>query len=255
MFRGYSRLSWPRCERAPFTSLQLLEKIAMSELRSDTHVRYSARQYDDYTSRFVKPYDELMAARIVEESSRRPGSERLLDVGTGTAQFLIYLAQFEPLAGLSLVGSDLFSDMIERGRASVAEAKLDARIELVQADAHEMPFPDQFADIIISRSTLHHWRSPALALQEIYRILKPGGVAIIMDVRRDADAEAVAEFNRLRALSGLGPSQLDEKFTADEVRAFAADAGLAHCSRVYAPKRGMGALGLSLEIEKSAPSS
>lgn len=222
----------------------------MNESRIDQHVRYTAHEYDDYTAKFVKPYDDLMAKRVVEEYQRRSGPLRLLDVGTGTAQFLIQLAQLPALSGLTLIGTDLFEDMVEHARQSVESAGVAARVELVCADAHDMPFADGFADIIISRSTLHHWREPALAIREMYRILKPGGVVIVMDVRRDPAVEALAEFNRLRALAGIGPSHLDEKFTADEVRTFAADAGVADATRVYAPTRGVGALGLSLEIEK-----
>jgi ubiquinone/menaquinone biosynthesis C-methylase UbiE len=222
----------------------------MIESRADTHVRYSAREYDAYTAQFVKPYDELMAKRILEERRKRPGLKRLVDVGTGTAQFLVYLAQLEGLDDLELIGTDLFSDMIDAASEAVKQAGLEHRIQLVVADAHELPFPSNFADLIISRSTLHHWRAPTVALREMYRVLRPSGVALIMDVRRDPAPDAIAEFNRLRSLSGLGPSHLDEKFTADEVRAFAADAGLASVATVYAPTRGIGALGLSLEIEK-----
>ena len=214
------------------------------------HVRYTADEYDRYTAEFVKPFDEMMTKRVVEEARLQPPDALILDIGTGTARLLVHLAHIGELARLRLVGTDLFEDMITRARRSVAEAGLSGRIELIQQDVHAMDLPDEFADIILSRSTLHHWSDPTRALTEIYRVLKLGGVALIHDVRRDPDPEALAEFDRLRGLAGLGPSFLDEKFTAPEVEAFLRDAGLAAQGIVRAPSSGMGALGMEVEIRK-----
>jgi ubiquinone/menaquinone biosynthesis C-methylase UbiE len=224
--------------------------------KHQAHVRYTADQYDQYTASFVKPFDDALCARVVKEALPRLPNALLLDVGTGTARFLVHMAQQESkisaLSSLRLVGTDLFADMIEQARQTVAAAGYTKRVELLQQDVHKMELPDEFADIIISRSTLHHWSDPTRALTEIYRLLKPGGIAIIHDVRRDPAPEAIAEFNRMRALAGLGPSYLDEKFTAAEVQAFLVDAGLAPYGEIHAPVRGLGALGLAVEITKPA---
>lgn len=216
----------------------------------EPHVRYTADLYDEYTTDFVKPFDDMLADRVLEEIQPGPPGAVILDVGTGTARFLVRLASIEELKDWRLVGTDLFADMIDRARQTVANEGLDDRIELLQQDVHAMELPDEFADIVISRSTLHHWTQPAQALAEIYRLLKPNGIAIIHDVRRDPSAEAIAEFNRLRALAGLSPSFLEEKFTAEEVRAFLAEAGLTDYTKVIAPTRGLAALGIAVEITK-----
>lgn len=161
----------------------------------------------------------------------------------------------ESLTGLRLAGTDLFADMIERAHRTLAETGLEGKIDLFEDDIHESRLPAPFADIIISRSTIHHWRNPSQALGEIFRLLKPGGVALIHDVRRDATPEAVAEFNRLRALAGIGPSMLEEKFTAAEVTAFLENAGLSQFARIYAPKKGLMGLGMAIHIRKPAGNS
>lgn len=218
--------------------------------KHQAHVRYSAEQYDEYTANCVGQFDDVLAKQVAEEAAARAPGATLLDLGTGTARFLVRLAGIPSLAALRLVGTDLFDDMIERAVLTVSAAGLRDRIELLRDDVHESRLPDAFADIIISRSTIHHWREPVRAMREIGRLLRPGGIAIIHDVRRDALPEAVAEFNRLRALAGIGPSFLDEKFTTTEVKDFLEQAGLGELSRIYAPKKGLMGLGMAIHIQK-----
>jgi SAM-dependent methyltransferase len=154
--------------------------------------------------------------------------------------------------GVRLVGTDLFADMLERGRETIREAGVEPRIELLQQDVHAMDIADAFADIVTSRSTIHHWANPPRAFTEIYRVLKPGGIALIIDVRRDPAPEAIDEFNRQRALAGIGPSNLDEKFTPVEVEAFVREAGLEAHAVVRTPRRGLAALAYVVEIRKPA---
>lgn len=222
-------------------------------VRNEAHVRYTADAYDEYTARFVSRFDDILAERVLEEALPRMPGAILLDVGTGTARILVHLARMRNLSGLRLVGTDVFDDMIRRAGQTVTDAGFEGRIELMVDDVHAMRWPDGFADIIISRSTIHHWHDPRKALREIFRVLKPGGIAMIHDVRRDPAPEAIEEFNRLRAQAGIGPSFLDEKFTAAEVRGFLVDAGLADYARVYRPERGTMALGFAVEMNKPGP--
>jgi ubiquinone/menaquinone biosynthesis C-methylase UbiE len=218
--------------------------------KNQAHVRYSADQYDDYTARYVKTFDDLLASRVVEEMAGRAPGAVLLDIGTGTARLLLHLARLPELRDAAIVGTDVFDDMVEAATRTVADAGLSARIRVLREDVHEMQLPDEYADVIISRSTVHHWSNPPQAFREIHRLLKPGGVAVLHDVRRDPAPEAIEEFNRLRALAGIGPSHLDEKFTVDEVSGFLAEAGLAGRSRVHAADKGLRALGYEVVIRK-----
>ncbi len=53
------------------------------------------------------------------------------------------------------------------------------KIKFVAADAHNLPFRDNYADIIVSRGSYHFWEDKVRAFSEIYRVLKPGAVAYI----------------------------------------------------------------------------
>ena len=225
---------------------------------NQAHVRYTAAEYDRYTRDFVKPYDEMLAGWVLRQAKKLPRTFVLLDVGTGTARFLIHIAGMPELSEARLIGTDVFEDMIQEGQTGIREAGFENRIELVLDDVHDMKLPSDFADLIVSRSTLHHWHESTFenpvprALSEVHRVLKPGGSALIVDVRRDAPKEAVEEFNKLRGQAGIGNSFTDEKFTAAEVMAFAEAAGIGRSSKVEVGASGLSALGLGLTITKRA---
>lgn len=217
---------------------------------NDPHVRYTASEYDRFTESFVRPYDDMLVDWVRREVGERQPNLTLVDVGAGTAQVLIRFAQMPELSECTLIGTDVFEDMIEQARHAVSTASLTTRIQLLQDDIHSSRLASQYADLLLSRSTLHHWRNPAMGLREIFRILRPGGRAMIIDVRRDAPVEAVAYFNDLRAQAGLEPSVLEEKFTISEVQEFVEAAGIGSYTRVKAEREGRFALGLAVIIDR-----
>jgi len=215
-------------------------------------VHYSAADYDRYTTAAVSTYDDGIIRRLLQEYRLMGRGQRcLLDIGTGTARLLLKIAEHPELQAVELIGTDFFDDMVEQARQTIQEAGLSERIRIEQSDVHEMPQPDESADLIISRSTIHHWADPPRAFREIFRLLKRGGVAIIHEPRRDPAPESLAEFNRLRAEQGIEPARMDEKFTAEEVRQFVIEAGLTRNTLVLTPMKGPGALGMEVRISKA----
>ncbi|MDZ8261975.1 class I SAM-dependent methyltransferase [Nostoc sp. ChiQUE01b] len=220
-------------------------------MRENLPVKYSSEKYDEYTKSFVSIYDDFILQNLLEEYYQQGGGlKTLVDVGTGTAQILIKAAANPELDALSLIGTDYFQDMVDEARKVVKQNGLENRIEIINADVHNMPFPDNYADLVISRSTIHHWANPVRAFQEIYRILKPSGVAIIHDIRRNPGPEVLAEFNRLRQEIGVVPSNLEEKYTPQEVEDMLKVAGLTEYAVIAAPETGPGSLGFELRISK-----
>ena len=178
---------------------------------------------------------------------------RLLDVGTGTAQLLIKMAQDHRFNTYELIGTDFFQDMLDRAREAIADAAVDvSRIQLDQNDVHDMPYDDDYAHLVSSRSTIHHWENPTKAFAEIYRVLAPNGVAIIHEPRRDPSPEAMMEFNRRRSELGIEDARMDEKYTPDEVLDFLRHAGIEQYSVINAPAYGPSAMGFEVRIAKSS---
>ena len=218
--------------------------------RANLHVHYSADLYDRYSDRFLDWYDEFMIRRLLFECRGRPMDGVLLDAGTGTARLLLKMALRPEFNALRFIGTDYFPDMVGLAVRNTRERGLAGRVEILHADVHALPFHDQSVSIAISRSTIHHWAKPVAALREIYRVLQPGGLALIHDVRRDSAPQALSDFNQMRQVAGVEPSRLEEKYTTEEIRSFVAEAGLAGHCMISAPMRGPASLGIELRIVK-----
>jgi ubiquinone/menaquinone biosynthesis C-methylase UbiE len=102
--------------------------------------------------------------------------KQVLEVGCGQGSALNYL----PSAGASLVGLDMSLQSLYQTRAGASELEHEEAIALSQADAERLPFPDASFDMALSIGVLHHTSDTARGIQEIYRVLKPGGTALVM---------------------------------------------------------------------------
>ena len=220
----------------------------MNSQRANMPVHYSAGAYDRYTQGFLGRFDRLLADRVLQEVRANPGARLLLDAGCGTCRFLLRLAGLDELRHMSFVGLDYYADMIEVSRANVERENLTDRITLVRGDVHQMPFNDGSVHFVVSRSTLHHWADPVAALVEIRRVLAPGGIALIHEIRRDPHPAALAAFNRLRGAAGVEPSRLDEKYSLQEIREIVASSGIGDQAAIFAPSSGYSSLGCEIRI-------
>lgn len=99
-----------------------------------------------------------------------------VDVGSGPGSLAIAMARITNLRVYSL---DIQEGMTEVALRNIAEAGLSSRIRAVTADVCKMPFEDDSVDLVISRGSFWFWKDRGRAFQEIYRILKPGGVAYV----------------------------------------------------------------------------
>ena len=99
-----------------------------------------------------------------------------IDVGCGSGHLDIELAR---RSNLKIIGLDIDPDVKPLFEKKIREAGLQNRIAFVLGDAQKMPFPDNYADIIISRGTLIFIPDIKKCLLEVYRVLKPTGVAFL----------------------------------------------------------------------------
>lgn len=70
--------------------------------------------------------------------------------------------------------------------AKLAEQHKDSRVTVVRGDAATLPFPDHTFSSVVAVLVLHHLRSPEqqnAALQEIHRVLRPGGMFFALEIR------------------------------------------------------------------------
>jgi ubiquinone/menaquinone biosynthesis C-methylase UbiE len=155
----------------------------------------------------------LIAGEIV--AFRKEGT--LLDIGTGPGRLLIRVHAACPAMRLS--GVDISSAMVERARRNVAAANADGAITVGLGSAEELPFPGAAFDFVVSSVSAHHWKNAAGALNEIHRVLRPGGRALIYDLVKKLPEEvrnaALRRFGRLR-MTMMWLHSFEEHFYAPE---------------------------------------
>jgi ubiquinone/menaquinone biosynthesis C-methylase UbiE len=132
-----------------------------------------------------------------------PAGGRVLEIAPGPGYFCIELAR---LGQFQITGLDISHSFIEISRRNAAAAGIKA--EFRQGDAANMPFEDQAFDFTFCQAAFKNFSQPVRAIAEMYRVLRPGGVGLIVDMRRDASrADMDAEIN------GMGLGRLDAVFT------------------------------------------
>lgn len=140
---------------------------------------------------------DARAAQLADEvrSFVQPrGDERALDVGTGAGALAFALA---PLVR-EVVGVDRVPELLALARERAAAFD---NVELVEADATELPFPAESFDLVATIRTLHHVSRPELVLAELARVTRTGGRVLVIDQiapTNPLEAFAVDRFERAR---------------------------------------------------------
>jgi SAM-dependent methyltransferase len=122
------------------------------------------------------------------------GDERALDAGCGRGAVLVLLA--DRLSRGRVAGIDSWSRSDQSGnseavaRANAALAGVSDRIDLYTGDLRTLPFEDASFDLVTSSLAIHNIPYPserARVLDELLRVVKPGGIVLIADIRFTAD--------------------------------------------------------------------
>ena len=134
-----------------------------------------------YEEKFSISYDQ----RCIDYALGRlhkvvaPGERfgRVLEVGAGTGFFTINLALGGALEGAELEATDISTGMLEVCARNGEQHGLT--IGTTPGDAEDLPYPDDHFDLVIGHAFIHHLPVPGRAIQEMYRVLAPGGRLVI----------------------------------------------------------------------------
>lgn len=160
--------------------IQVQKGVLFAEL-SVTHIDTEPLSFDTTRAQVfdrIAPEWEKIASRTNGEQLQQLIDELdvtgkvVLDVGTGTGVLVATGLEAQPK---SWIACDLSEKMLDIVRHKYE----DHRVQLLQADVHQLPLEACSIDIAICHQSFPHFHSPKIALAELFRVVKPGGHFVI----------------------------------------------------------------------------
>lgn len=102
-----------------------------------------------------------------------PKGSKCLEIGTGVGNGAISLVR--AFLGIEIIATDFDPAQLEKAEKKIRKFKLEDKIVLKQADATNLPFPDNSFDFVLCYGTLHHIKEYHQAIKEVFRVLTQGG--------------------------------------------------------------------------------
>ena len=137
--------------------------------------------------------------------------ELTIEVGAGSGNMIPFLLESTD----KILAIDNSREMLGRAHKFLTAHKITERVELRLGDAEHLPSADSMADAAFIHMLLHHSGNPRQTVEEAFRVLKPGGILVLIDLLEHSDASFKEE------QGDLWPG-----FTRDRVKSFITDSGL-----------------------------
>jgi ubiquinone/menaquinone biosynthesis C-methylase UbiE len=129
---------------------------------------------------------QALAERLAKAT--RPGT-RILEVAPGPGYLAIEIAKRGQYA---ITGLDISKTFVEIATANASRASV--KIDFQHGNASAMPFADDTFDLILCRAAFKNFSEPLEAMNEMHRVLKPQGRAVILDLRKDASMDDISAY-------------------------------------------------------------
>jgi ubiquinone/menaquinone biosynthesis C-methylase UbiE len=134
----------------------------------------------------------------------------VLEVAPGPGYFAIELAK---LGNYKISGLDISKTFVDIASKNARGEGVEVNFQ--HGNASSMPFEDHTFDRIVCRAAFKNFADPVGALEEMHRVLRPGGKALIIDLRKDTPKDVIDEHvDKMK----IGP--LDSAFTKLAFRTF-----------------------------------
>jgi len=148
-----------------------------AETIRDANVRYHDLAAQHYDSKWGINYDVVGQAQVMGKLRKALGHEprrypRVLEIGAGTGYFSLNLLRAGVIG--NAVATDISAGML--GKLERSAAELGLPIQTAACEASELPFEDNFFDLVFGHAVLHHLPDLDAAFREFARVLRPGGV-------------------------------------------------------------------------------
>jgi ubiquinone/menaquinone biosynthesis C-methylase UbiE len=144
----------------------------------------AARWYAANTAEMMKEYIDL-AQRIAVQL---PQGSAVLEVAPGPGYFAIELAK---RGSYAITGLDISHSMVKIASRKAAQAGVQVTFQ--QGTASNIPFPSGSFDFLLCRAAFKNFAQPVAALKQMCRVLKPGGRAVVIDLKRNASPKEISQ--------------------------------------------------------------
>ncbi len=139
-------------------------------------------------SGYYDEMNEIMSMHMIQgwheymmELAGEIAGKRCLDIGTGTGEIAFLVAQHAGADG-DVIGLDLTPKMLELAREKMKSRDLPRPVEFVEGDALKLPYGEGTFDLITSGYMLRNVAGLQGAIDEMYRVLRPGGRAVVAEM-------------------------------------------------------------------------
>ena len=156
---------------------------------------WMAHWYDNNTENYRLKEMKMYA---VEVASHIKNGASVLEIAPGPGYLSIELAK---LGKYNIVGWDISKDFVEIARKNAKAAGVE--VDFREGNAADIISPDSRFDFIICTAAFKNFKEPLKALNEMHRVLKPGGTALIIDMNKNASKEQLEASTREMGEKGL----------------------------------------------------
>lgn len=132
----------------------------------------------DFLNRLLSLRIDVLWRNRVVKLLRPLKPKRILDVATGTGDLAIALCRLNPE---KITGLDLSQNMLDAGKIKIAQKQLSGIIEMVKGDSENLGFANESFDAVTVAFGVRNFENLEAGLREIHRVLKPGGMFIILE--------------------------------------------------------------------------
>jgi len=132
----------------------------------------------DFLNRLMSLGIDIQWRKKVIKRLQAARKGQFLDVATGTADLAIMLASLQPK---KVIGIDISQQMLNKGDEKIIEANVQDIVSLQKADSENLPFEDNTFDAATVSFGARNFENLDKGLGEMYRILSPGGILIILE--------------------------------------------------------------------------
>ena len=156
----------------PYKDVQANKKSQVAQMFNSIAGKY------DFLNHFLSAGVDIYWRRKAIDLLKKSQPKTLLDIATGTGDFAIEALRLNPQ---KIVGIDISEGMLAVGQEKLKRKNLTDKIELQLGDSENLAFADNMFDAVTAAFGVRNFENLELGLQEIYRVLKPGGQLVILE--------------------------------------------------------------------------